>query len=112
MYQTGQGVPKTAPIAVCRRNGNGTITVGRVRVGKEDTTISVELEFWDQFRLITMMQRTTISRLLAEINQTMRLLPYQGPPDRSSWPHCSTTVDPTLPRAQASAGSIQLRSSG
>ena len=26
-----------------------------------------------------MVQRTTISRLLAEINRTMRLLPYQGP---------------------------------
>jgi predicted DNA-binding ribbon-helix-helix protein len=46
----------------------------RVRVVKDDTSISVEPEFWDQFRLITMMQGTTISRLLAEINRTGRLL--------------------------------------
>ena len=72
-------VPIVAPIAVCRRNGNGTISVGRVRVGRGDTTISVEPEFWDQFKLIAFEHRTTISALLAEIDRTMRLLPHQSP---------------------------------
>jgi hypothetical protein len=42
----------------------------RVRVGKDDTTISVEPEFWDQFRLITKMQRTTISTELRQYRPT------------------------------------------
>ena len=51
----------------------------RVWVGKGDTTINVEPEFWDQFKLIALEHRATISALLAEIDRTMRLLPYQGP---------------------------------
>jgi predicted DNA-binding ribbon-helix-helix protein len=42
------------------------------------TSISVEPDFWVQFRLIVIERRTTISNLLAEIERTMRLLPDQG----------------------------------
>jgi predicted DNA-binding ribbon-helix-helix protein len=35
-------------------------------------------DFWEQFRLIVIERRTTISNLLTEIERTMRLLPYQG----------------------------------
>jgi predicted DNA-binding ribbon-helix-helix protein len=41
--------------------------------------ITVEPEFWEQFRLMTMERQTTIGKLLAEIDRIMRLLPYQGP---------------------------------
>ena len=43
------------------------------------TSIHVEPEFWEQFRLATMERGTTIGKLLAEIDRTHRLLPYQGP---------------------------------
>jgi predicted DNA-binding ribbon-helix-helix protein len=42
------------------------------------TSISVEPDFWEQFRLIVIERRTTISNLLTEIERTMRLLPDQG----------------------------------
>jgi predicted DNA-binding ribbon-helix-helix protein len=42
------------------------------------TSISVEPDFWEQFRLIVIERRTSISNLLAEIERTMRLLPDQG----------------------------------
>jgi predicted DNA-binding ribbon-helix-helix protein len=42
------------------------------------TSISVEPDFWEQFRLIVIERRTTISNLLAEIERTMRLLPDLG----------------------------------
>jgi hypothetical protein len=42
------------------------------------TSISVEPDFWEQFRLIVIERQTTISSLLAEIERTMRLLPNQG----------------------------------
>jgi predicted DNA-binding ribbon-helix-helix protein len=42
------------------------------------TSISVEPDFWKQFRLIVIERQTTISNLLAEIERTMRLLPDQG----------------------------------
>jgi predicted DNA-binding ribbon-helix-helix protein len=50
-----------------------------VRINGRDTSITVEPEFWEQFWLITMERQTTIGKLLAEIDRTMRLLPYQGP---------------------------------
>ena len=37
----------------------------------------MEPDFWEQFRLIVIERRTTISNLLAEIERTMRLLPDQ-----------------------------------
>ena len=43
------------------------------------TAIHVEHEFWELFRLATMERGVTISKLLAEIDRTHRLLPYQGP---------------------------------
>jgi predicted DNA-binding ribbon-helix-helix protein len=43
------------------------------------TSIAVEPEFWEQLRLITIERRTTTAKLIAEIDRTMRLLPYQGP---------------------------------
>ena len=53
--------------------------VHNVKLSGRDTSISLEPEFWEQFRLITMERRTTIGKLLAEIDRTQRLLPYQGP---------------------------------
>ena len=53
--------------------------VHNVKLSGRDTSISLEPEFWEQFRLITMERRTTIGKLLAEIDRTHRLLPYQGP---------------------------------
>jgi len=50
-----------------------------VRINGRDTSITVEPEFWEQFRLMTMERQTTIGKLLAEIDRTGRLLPYQGP---------------------------------
>jgi predicted DNA-binding ribbon-helix-helix protein len=41
--------------------------------------IHLESEFWDLFRLATIERGTTIGRLLAEVDRTHRLLPYQGP---------------------------------
>ena len=43
-----------------------------------DTSITVEPEFWEQLRLMTMERQTTIGKLLAEIDRTGRLLPHQG----------------------------------
>src|SRR4029077_17665109 len=40
--------------------------------------IHLEPEFWDLFRLATIERGTTIGRLLAEVDRTHRLLPYQG----------------------------------
>jgi predicted DNA-binding ribbon-helix-helix protein len=43
------------------------------------TSISVEAEFWEQFKLIVLEHRTTVGKLLAEIDRTVRLMPYQAP---------------------------------
>ena len=53
--------------------------VHNVKLSGRETSISLEPEFWEQFRLITMERGTTIGKLLAEIDRTQRLLPYQGP---------------------------------
>jgi predicted DNA-binding ribbon-helix-helix protein len=50
-----------------------------VRINGRDTSITVEPEFWEQFRLMTMERQTTIGKLLAEIDRTGRLLPHQEP---------------------------------
>jgi predicted DNA-binding ribbon-helix-helix protein len=50
-----------------------------IRINGRDTSITVEPEFWEQFRLMTMERQTTIGKLLAEIDRTGRLLPHQGP---------------------------------
>jgi hypothetical protein len=50
-----------------------------VRINGRDTSITVEPEFWEQFRLMTMERQTTIGKLLAEIDRTGRLLPHQRP---------------------------------
>jgi predicted DNA-binding ribbon-helix-helix protein len=44
-----------------------------VRVGKDNTTITLEDEFWEQLRIIAITRNTAISQLLAEIDRTMRL---------------------------------------
>ena len=46
-----------------------------VRVGKDNTTITLEDEFWEQLRIIAVIRNTAISQLLAEIDRTMRLQP-------------------------------------
>ena len=50
-----------------------------VRVGKDNTSITLEDEFWEQLRIIAVTRNTAISQLLAEIERTGRLLPDQGP---------------------------------
>jgi predicted DNA-binding ribbon-helix-helix protein len=40
-----------------------------VRINGRDTSITVEPEFWKQFRLMTMERQTTIGKLLAEIDR-------------------------------------------
>ena len=47
------------------------------RPGGGFACISLEPEFWDLFRLATIERRTTIGKLLAEIDRTHRLLPRQ-----------------------------------
>jgi predicted DNA-binding ribbon-helix-helix protein len=46
-----------------------------VRVGKDNTTITLEDEFWEQLRIIAITRNVAISQLLAEIDRTMRLQP-------------------------------------
>ena len=46
-----------------------------VRVGKDNTTITLEDEFWEQLRIIAVRRNVAISQLLAEIDRTMRLQP-------------------------------------
>jgi predicted DNA-binding ribbon-helix-helix protein len=46
-----------------------------VRVGKDNTTITLEDEFWEQLRIIAVTRNVAISQLLAEIDRTMRLQP-------------------------------------
>jgi predicted DNA-binding ribbon-helix-helix protein len=46
-----------------------------VRVGKDNTTITLGEEFWEQLRIIAVARNVAISRLLAEIDRTMRLQP-------------------------------------
>jgi predicted DNA-binding ribbon-helix-helix protein len=42
-------------------------------------SITVEHEFWDQLRLITIEYQTSMTPLITEIDRTMRLMPFQGP---------------------------------
>ena len=50
-----------------------------VRVNGQRTSITLEAEFWEQFRLIVLEYGTSISAMLAEIDRTMRLMPKQRP---------------------------------
>jgi predicted DNA-binding ribbon-helix-helix protein len=50
-----------------------------VWVGGRKTSVNLEPEFWDQLRLIVMERQTTVGSLIAEIDRTMRLMPFQGP---------------------------------
>ena len=50
-----------------------------VWVGGRKTSVNLEPEFWDQLRLIVMERQTTVGGLIAEIDRTMRLMPFQGP---------------------------------
>jgi predicted DNA-binding ribbon-helix-helix protein len=45
---------------------------------RQVTSIVLELEYWDQLRLIAFERRSTITALLSEINRKGRLLPFQG----------------------------------
>jgi predicted DNA-binding ribbon-helix-helix protein len=49
--------------------------IRHVRVGKGNTTITLEDEFWEQLRIIAITRNVAISQLLAEIDRTMRLQP-------------------------------------
>jgi predicted DNA-binding ribbon-helix-helix protein len=46
-------------------------------VGKDNTTITLEDEFWEQLRIIAVTRNVAISQLLAEIDRTMRLQPVR-----------------------------------
>ena len=46
-----------------------------VRVGKDNTTITLEEELWEQLRIIAVTRNVAISQLLAEIDRTKRLQP-------------------------------------
>ena len=50
-----------------------------VRIEGRPTSVWLEPSFWDQFRLIALEHGTTIGKMLAEVDRTQRLLPYQGP---------------------------------
>ena len=43
------------------------------------TSISLERDFWELFRLKVMEHGCTVGELLAHIDRTMRLLPDKGP---------------------------------
>jgi predicted DNA-binding ribbon-helix-helix protein len=71
-----------------------------VRVGKDNTTITLEDEFWEQLRIIAVTRNVAISQLLAEIDCTMRLQPARpgyrrvrtrrGSGLRTADSHCTT----------------------
>jgi predicted DNA-binding ribbon-helix-helix protein len=42
------------------------------------TSLTMEREFWEQFRLITIERRVTVGELLRVIERTGRLQPYRG----------------------------------
>ena len=44
--------------------------VHNVKLSGRETSISLEPEFWEQFRLITMERGTTIGKLVAEIDRS------------------------------------------
>jgi predicted DNA-binding ribbon-helix-helix protein len=46
-----------------------------VRVGKDNTTITLQEEFSEQLRIIAVARNVAISQLLAEIDRAMRLQP-------------------------------------
>jgi predicted DNA-binding ribbon-helix-helix protein len=50
-----------------------------VLIKGRSTSLTIEPDFWEQFRLIVMEHGVTVGALLTEIERTMRLLPYQGP---------------------------------
>jgi predicted DNA-binding ribbon-helix-helix protein len=50
-----------------------------VRVNGRRTSITVEAEFWDEFKLIAFRNRSTLDAMLSHIDRTMRLLPKQRP---------------------------------
>jgi predicted DNA-binding ribbon-helix-helix protein len=50
-----------------------------VLIKGRSTSLTIEPDFWEQFRLIVMEHGITVGALLTEIERTMRLLPYQGP---------------------------------
>jgi predicted DNA-binding ribbon-helix-helix protein len=50
-----------------------------VLIKGRSTSLTIEPDFWEQFRLIVMEHGVTVGALLTEIERTTRLLPYQGP---------------------------------
>jgi predicted DNA-binding ribbon-helix-helix protein len=51
--------------------------IRNVRVGGRRTSISVEPDIWDHLRVIAAKNGLSISRIMAEINRSYRLLPPQ-----------------------------------
>jgi predicted DNA-binding ribbon-helix-helix protein len=47
-----------------------------VLIKGRSTSLTIEPDFWEQFRLIVMEHGVTVGVLLTEIERTMRLLPY------------------------------------
>jgi hypothetical protein len=52
--------------------------IRHVRVGKDNSTITLENEFWEQLRIIAVTRNVAISQLLAEIDRIMREDPNRG----------------------------------
>jgi predicted DNA-binding ribbon-helix-helix protein len=50
-----------------------------VLIKGRSTSLTIEPDFWEQFRVIVMEHGVTVGVLLTEIERTMRLLPHQGP---------------------------------
>ena len=53
--------------------------VHNVRIGGRQTSIWIEPNFWELFRLAAIERGATIGELLTEVERAWRLLPYQGP---------------------------------
>jgi predicted DNA-binding ribbon-helix-helix protein len=56
----------SAPLTMARRLQSPDMR--HVRVGKDNTTITLENEFWEQLRVIAITRNIAISQLLAEID--------------------------------------------
>jgi predicted DNA-binding ribbon-helix-helix protein len=49
-----------------------------VYIRGQDSSVTVEPEFWEQLRIIALEQRVKLNVLITEIDRTGRLLPPQG----------------------------------
>ena len=50
-----------------------------VWIGGQQSSVTIEPEYWEQLRLMAFERQSTLTALLSEINRKGRLLPFQGP---------------------------------